>query len=66
MSSPGYPSCPLSGGEWPGLMDGRFYELCKVWGRRRRSEQFSNDLEELFSFLHSVLELELEPNTEWW
>ena len=35
------------------VMDGGFYKLCKVWGRR--SEQFSNDLEELFSFLQSVV-----------
>ena len=41
MSTDWLPSCPLSGGEWLdwlGLMDGSFYELCKVWGR---SELFS-------------------------
>ena len=54
MSRPGYPSCPLSGEEWLGLIDGSFYELCKLWGRRRRSEGLRNDLEELFSFLKSV------------
>ena len=42
------------------VMDGSFYKLCKVWGRR--SEQFSNDLEELFSVLQSIL----EPNSGDW
>ena len=39
---------PLPGSGWRGMMDGTFYKLCKIWGRR--SSQLSNDLDELFDF----------------
>ena len=39
---------PLPGSGWRGMMDGTFYKLCKIWGRR--SSQLCNDLDELFDF----------------